>query len=138
MIRNTTTFFHDCCSNSNTWYLLSLLFGLDISTLIWKNPFKIKPTHEIFYHILNFSLQNIKPHNDNFSANPSQKKLPICFILTVQRQILVQITHHKIVGQGNSGSSSSFLLEKPKVRLVSLVIGLGGHNSALLTGFQLI
>ena len=55
----------------------------------------------------------------------------------VQRQILVQITHHKIVGQGNSGSSS-FLLEKPKVRLVSLVIGLGGHNSALLTGFQLI
>ena len=39
-----------------------------------------------------------------------------------QRQILVQITHHKIVGQGNS--SCSFLLEKPKVRLVSLVIGL--------------
>ena len=98
-----------------------------------ENPIQNKTTHDIFYNILNISLQNIKPHNDNFSGIPSQKC--ICSILTIQRQILVQITHHKIVGQGNS--SCSFLLEKPKVRLVSLVIGLGGHNSALLTGFQL-
>ena len=86
-----------------------------------ENPIQNKTTHDIFYHNLNISLQNIKPHNDNFSGIPSQKC--ICSILTIQRQILVQITHHKIVGQGNSGSSS-FLLEKPKVRLVSLVIGL--------------
>jgi len=50
-----------------------------------------------------------------------------------EKQILVQITHHKIVGQGNSG----FLLEKPKVRLVSLVIGLQWSQFSTFDWFQL-
>jgi hypothetical protein len=63
-----------------------------------------------------------------------QKKLYLLYPHYSEKQILVQITHHKIVGQGNSGTS--FLLEKTESEISVTGNWTCGHNSALLTGFS--